>query len=70
VVEEHWLVGGWPRETESFKVSFMSRDAILEGTLIESHRWEIRKAWMHSVLDLQSDWADTKADKSFEKGLV
>lgn len=42
-------------------VSYLtSSDSILQGPLIEDVGGEGAEGWVHTVLDLQTDWPDTQ----------
>ena len=70
MVEHHWLLRLGPLEREVFKDPVLLRNTILKRTFIECHRWEVAESRMHSVLDLQSDWSDTEADKPLKETLI
>ena len=70
MVEEHWPILLWPWELKSLQNSFVFRNSILKGSFVKSHRWEIAESWVHPVLDLESNWSDSKADQPLKKTLV
>jgi hypothetical protein len=45
-------------------------NSVLEGSFVESHRWEFGEAWMHPVLDLESDRSDPEAYQPLKETLV
>ena len=62
MVEEHWLVLLWPRKFEAFEDAILFGNPILERSFVESEGWEIAETGVHSILNLQSNWPDSKAD--------
>ena len=69
LVEEHRCVRDWPREIYVLSEALRSSDTILQSSLIEHIRRELRKAGMHSVLNLKADRAVPKYNKPLEERL-
>jgi hypothetical protein len=70
VIEEHRLITNWPCEVKVIKNTILFRDSVLKRALIKCERREVAEAWMHAILDLQSNRPDTQADQSLEQTLV
>ena len=70
MVKNHWLFSLWPREVKTLKYSVLLWYPVLERSFVKRHWWEIWQAWMHTVLNLESDWSNTKANKPLKKTLV
>jgi len=62
LVEKHRRVGNWPREVDILAQSFRSRDTVLKCAFIEHVGREFGKAWMHSILNLETNRAVAKDD--------
>lgn len=68
--EEHRGGGIGPWEIQGLPRSLTSSHAILQTAIVKGVGGEGTKARMHTILDLQADWATSQKDETLEEGLV
>lgn len=69
LVKKHRRLWHGPREIDVFADSLGSSDTILQSAFVEHVGGKLRQAWVHSVLDLQTNGSVTEDDEPFKQRL-
>ena len=69
LVEEHGGIRNGPREIDVLPQTFRRRHTVLERPFVEHIGREFRKTWVHTVLNLETNWAVAEDDETLEERL-